>query len=404
MRALHQLLRDGPHVSPPSKQTQQVLLPDRLGRFAVDLQNHGSHPKPTIRSKLMNDTIFNLAIPYTVEFIRYRCRKIEGLVVWEEGPVAIRTATDEEARVAYQIRNAAGSSGREYDVRSFNGKLWWPAFAGQHALTADALISSASDPNGYLLAMMNLSPATLYSPREITTERFDRDATVRRILSSSKRERWLTAHRAASRVLFCGNAVYLEGGPPAYFGRSYDRLNPMTLSMEVGRLHPQGNQLFDRWLPGSIANRRLQAARRSLVFRADEMEEGRPALERNGYRLLFEMTVIACSDIVDGPDSSEVCADSLVRALLDSERAVTPRILGEANMPHRLPINPANELISRQSCREIIHEKLAAHSPESFEKQFGLEFEWARRAVSRLDERFPEATLTPEDEELLMQL
>ncbi|GLR84060.1 hypothetical protein GCM10007857_07700 [Bradyrhizobium iriomotense] len=153
-----------------------------------------------------------------------------------------------------------------------------------------------------------------------------------------------------------------------------------------------GSQPIDWWLPGAIASRRRQATRRSLVFRVEEAEESRRALEFEDYRLQFDRTVIKCLDVSEKPDPVEVCADAVARALLDGDRA------GTRQNVHR------SELLSVQSCRELIHNSLAKHSPESFEKQFGLKFEWAQRAINRLDERFPEAPLSPEHLELLSQL
>jgi hypothetical protein len=98
--------------------------------------------------------------------------------------------------------------------------------------------------------MMNLSPASVYSPRRQTTAQFENDMSIRRIQSSSKEERWISAHRAAKHTLFCDDVVYLEGGQPCFFDISCGADSDMVLSLEIGSLQPQAVDILARWLPG----------------------------------------------------------------------------------------------------------------------------------------------------------
>jgi hypothetical protein len=110
-----------------------------------------------------------IIIPYTVEFIRRRCRTVESLVVWDELPVAICEVSDRETSIAYNI-GPYGSSSPAYDIRSFRGKTWWPSFDRSQALSVDAFITSIDDPNGCFLTTLNLSPSTLHSYRWSVSE------------------------------------------------------------------------------------------------------------------------------------------------------------------------------------------------------------------------------------------
>lgn len=165
----------------------------------------------------MKQIIVTVAVPYAVEIVRRGCRKAEGLVVWDQGPVAIVQADSSETSIAFNIGSRSASE-PAYDILSFDGKTWWPLRDGSRAMSVDAFLGSIGDPDGCFLATLNLSPTTLYSSRAITQSRFDADHTIRQVDVSSRDRRWTLAHLSASRLLFCGGAVYMEGGPPAYFG------------------------------------------------------------------------------------------------------------------------------------------------------------------------------------------
>jgi hypothetical protein len=122
----------------------------------------------------MKQIVVPASFPYTVEFIKRRCRTVEDLIVWDEGPVAIYDVDDREAPVAYRVDSSAPSR-PGYEIRSFQGRIWWPVFDGLRALSADAFVARLDDPNGCFLAAMNLSPSTLYSSRNVTTKRFEAD-------------------------------------------------------------------------------------------------------------------------------------------------------------------------------------------------------------------------------------
>lgn len=72
----------------------------------------------------MKQTIVPVTIPYTVEFIRRRCRTVESLVVWDQRSVAISEVNDHEASIAYCI-GSRGSSGPAYDIGPIKTQSGW---------------------------------------------------------------------------------------------------------------------------------------------------------------------------------------------------------------------------------------------------------------------------------------
>jgi hypothetical protein len=349
----------------------------------------------------MKQTIVPVTIPYTVEFIRRRCRTVQSLVVWDEQSVAICEVSDRETSIAYSI-GLHGSSGPAYDIRSFRGKTWWPLFDRSQALSVGAFIASIDDPSGCFLATSNFSPSTLHSPRDITSERFEADITIGRELASSRDQRRALAHRLASRLLFCNGFVYQEGGEPAYFGTQFDNANGTKLSLRIGGLGVGCNQPGDRWHLGLSASQRRRAAHRSFVFHIDEIDAACLALKMDGFRPVIEQEATITGSAAPGIDAAVYCADAVARAMLRPS-ARMPEDYQTAMMTFSAHANSGG-LISRELSREIITEGLVVINPADLKKNFAIEREWARKAVDRLDRRFPAPALSPEEDEMLAQL
>jgi len=348
----------------------------------------------------MKQIVVPASIPYTVEFIRRRCRTVETLVVWDEQSVAICEVSDRETSIAYSIGQYR-SSGPAYDIRSFRGKTWWPLFTRSQALSVDAFIASIDDPNGCFLATLNFSPSTLHSSRDITSERFEADISIGRELASSRDQRRTLAHRSASRLLFCDGFVYQEGGEPAYFGTPSDEGNVTTLSLRIGGLRIGGNQPGDRWHLGLSASQRRRAAHQSLVFHIDDIEEASMALKMEGFRPVIEREATITGSAAPGVDAAHFCADAVARAMLRPSARMPESY--HATMKAFSALANSDGLISKELSREIITEGAVAIAPDDLRKSFGIEPEWARKAIDRLDRRFPAPALSPEEDEMLAQ-
>ena len=332
------------------------------------------------------ETKVSVTIPYSVEFIRHRCRKPEGAIIWDDGEVVVRTVTAADAPIAYQIKPGDDGFGLEFDIRSFDGNFWWPLVDTAFDPSVENYIASAPDSGSCFLSMMNLSPASVDLPRQ-TTAQYDRDMSISRILNSSKDERWIVAHRIANHTLFCDDLVYVAGGPPAFFGISYGAVTDPTLTLEIGSLHPQTLGIFSRLLPGPPANRRSVAACRSLVFRIEDIESEIPELKRKGFRPAFNARAAARMDVAADLDPSEICVDALVRRAFNCMTQETARKFRPAL--NGTPLAPNTGIMDRSVCRNALQEMVLRCLPELTRSTFGFELEWVEEAIQRLDTQFP---------------
>jgi hypothetical protein len=350
-----------------------------------------------VESEMPTENVVRVSIPYVVEFIRRRCRRVEWATFWDDGVVAIRNVTAEEAPIAYQIARGDNGSGVEFGIRLFDAKFWWPLFHTAAAVSVENYTDSVTNSGSWFLSMMNLSPASVDSARQ-TTAQFDRDMSVSRIQKSSKDERWAMANRVAGRTLFCEDVVYVDRGPPAFFGISYGPDGDPTLCLEIGSLRPQTLGASPRWLRGPSINRRNVAVCRSLVFRIEDIETESLALTKKGFCLKFSARAVARLDVNADLHPSEVCIDALMRSALahrsiDTSRKIRARLNGA-------PFPTRDGIIDRSICRDMLHYLLLTCPPEEIRKKLGFEFEWIEEAVQRLDARYP-PSLSAEDAQAL---
>jgi hypothetical protein len=348
----------------------------------------------------MSDTLIKVSVPYVVEFVRRKCRTVESGIFWEEGPVAVRTVTAEQAPVACRVRPGENSLTPEFSVRSFDGRLWWPLFDGPCPMTVRNYVASAAKSDGVFLSMMNLSPATVYSSPRRNADQFFNEIVPRREDGSSD-ERWDFARSIAHRTLFCDDLVYLEGGCPVYFGVASGTPDDRMLSLDVGSAGPERLDVVSRYLPGPRPNERRVAACRSLVYGIETIGDEVDTLRRRGFRVAFESKAEVHAELRPDRDPSEICANALVR------RAVTvmdPHSFKELGTLLERRLQPAARLplkIPPALCRDAIEAMIAICREDDFPRRFGLEFEWAAEALSRLNAMFPAMQLSELQDQVL---
>ncbi|MDF0522709.1 hypothetical protein P0R31_36330 [Bradyrhizobium yuanmingense] len=217
-----------------------------------------------------NYTLVGVTLPYVVEFVRRKHRKPEHGVFWEKASIAFRQAGAHEVCTLCRVQSMGEAS--EYSVLSFNGEVWWPLLNSGKPVRVIDYVDGAQNSSGIFLTMMNLSPATVHSPRRDFDE-LSRHLLPRKVDAPRKAERWRAAQALADRTLFCDGAVYLRGGYPVWFvvdeGEPFDE----RLVFEIGSSDPE-IEAVARYLPGPRSILGREAACRSLVFGVEELETG----------------------------------------------------------------------------------------------------------------------------------
>jgi hypothetical protein len=347
----------------------------------------------------MSDTVINVSVPYVVEFIRRRCRTVESGIFWEDGTVAIRTVPAERAPVACCVCPGKNARTPEFSVRSFDGRLWWPLFDGPRPMPARDYVASATKSDGVFLSMMNLSPATVSSPRRDAMQFF-----ARRVHAPQREERWRSAERVAHRTLFCDDLVYLQGGCPVYFGVPNGRPDDRMLSIVVGSAEPECVEIVSRYLPGPRPNERRAAACRSLIYGVESIGDEVDALRRRGFRVAFESKAEVHAELRSNRDVSEICADALVRRAVTVMRPNSSDELGRLLEGWLQPAALLPLKIPPSLCRDAIDAMIAMCPADHFPRRLGLEFEWATEALARLDAMYSPTHLSELDHQLLFAI
>jgi hypothetical protein len=348
----------------------------------------------------MSDTLINVSVPYVVEFVRRKCRNVESGIFWEDGSVAIRTVTAEQAPVACRVRPGENSFTPEFSVRSFDGRFWWPLFDGPGPMRVRNYVASAKKSDGLFLSMMNLSPATVYSLPRRNAEQFFNEI-IPRWEDGSSMERWRSACSIAHRTLFCDDMVYLAGGCPVYFGVTCGTADDRMLSLEVGSAAVERVDVVSRYLPGPRPMERRDAACRSFVYGIEGIGDEVAKLQRRGFQVTFESRAEVRAELRSDTDPSVICADALVR------RAVTvmdPHSFNELGTLLQGRLQPAASLplkLPLALCRDAVEAMILICRPDDFPQRFGFEFEWVAEALSRLDAHAPMQLSELEDQFLV---
>jgi hypothetical protein len=229
----------------------------------------------------MKETPLKLRIPYAQSFIPPRGRKMRTAWFLDEDAVMIRAIEPDEAPVAYRVGSKPlpldPGARREYAIRSFEGKLWWPLSwhegpamnSGQFAVIA---------AQGIPIAVLAIDPSIAVPLRCWPLGLFGKDP-VREEGDSDKGERWAWAQRNATRVVFCGGEVLVEAGEPVFYALPYQG----GVDIEIGP------SAWDRRnerhaMPGPDREQRRDCARRGLAFGIDELEKAAPKRGRRTAR------------------------------------------------------------------------------------------------------------------------
>jgi hypothetical protein len=193
--------------------------------------------------------------------------------------VMLRTITTDQAPVAYRVRPGRAhfepSSDLDYVIRSFEGRLWWPAWWDGRMIDRSEFERSAA--GGTTHAATAIDPTSGYRWPEYP-EIEDRPREIKERGESTEDSRIASAQRGALRVLACDERIYVEAGGPVFYGVAVDGGIDLVIGpSDWQRLTPV------QVLPGPDSSDGERSALAGRVFGIDDVEHHVQSLCMLGY-------------------------------------------------------------------------------------------------------------------------
>jgi hypothetical protein len=339
--------------------------------------------------------IVRVTIPCSVEVVPRGHQNRKPHIVWDEGAIAIEKVDAAAAPVAFRVV-AQAADRRDYEIRRFRGRLWWPLFEAGAPMQTSSFVASAPRSDGCFLSSLNLSPSTLAAPRDANG--FELPWFIGRIEVDSRAERWVQANRSAAKLLSCEGIMHAEGGAPAYFAVRLRAAISDEPKIVVGQLRPGASAPGDRWHCGPDASRRQSAVLASKVLAASDPETA------TGFKDIDRLVALEKLEAYEQPaDQSDVVrysAHVLADMVLRSASA-SPDASIELSCLNRRDARTG--LIDIMECREILRLGVGL-SADTNGIRSGVSTDRARAMIATIDTVFPPPTLSPEDLKALWQL
>ena len=351
----------------------------------------------------MKEVPLTLQIPYAQDYVPRKCRKMQTAWFLDEGAVMIRVIEPDEAPVAYRVRSRSlpldPSQLRQYEIRCFEGKFWWP-ISGRKLNRPDWVRPEMHREdfawlaaNGVSVAVLAIDPSICIPLEQWPSGQFG-EVRFRTAGESDKGQRWGWAHRNALRIVFCEDEVLLECGEPLFYAV------PCAGGVEI----KIGPAAWDRWnaphvLPGPDRVERLACARQGSAFGLDEFDTEIQILtdRGNGVRLGDEVETVH-----EHPPRAT--------AALLCERALAEFLREEARqegywaelLQRKVPATVADDKPgSTLDYRPILEQLAACSGPDM--REFAAELRAARAILHRLNS-FERERNSAEDEAALERL
>jgi hypothetical protein len=167
---------------------------------------------------MVDRIIQRVKFPYEVIFRRRRGSKKEYLAeLAGEEPISFESITTADAEVAFRI--VRHDTEQAFDIRSWNGCLWWPTRAMGRRFGVveflDDLKSENADSQALLFGRGVKSTRDIFA-NAATRPRNEAELKAKEIVKSTKYEMTVAARRQAAQIFLCGDQVFIQGTEPIY--------------------------------------------------------------------------------------------------------------------------------------------------------------------------------------------
>jgi hypothetical protein len=304
----------------------------------------------------MADRLITLNLRYAENVRLKRHHNFSRLIRNNECFILVREVALKEAPIAYNIRTMEKNYGRgrdwlklrfverQHKVRLFDQRLWWPLLTDGDLMTFPRFVKqAASGELSEFMASQSLPMQSLPS-RLCTLPLGQIEALVQETGTSDYVDRIARALNKASKLMICGEHLYVEGGEPIWYALPRTRY-AADLEMSVG---PEALDLWGSWVPGPDRETRLNCFERNLAFGLDESDATIAQMRARGSEIRVRSKISAKSTLHKPETATVMCARALV-ANLWKDRTASALFPVNESSPKRGSEPPAN-----LNCQEVL--------------------------------------------------
>jgi hypothetical protein len=262
----------------------------------------------------MTDFIFKSRFGYRRHYIPKGHQKLRWVDLNDECDVTVSDVEPDAAPVAYKI-SLLDKSPESHEIRSYAGSLWWPVYGASGPLRASDF--RALTETNWDIASAILDPLhRTYRFHGVNEHEFFKGLEIRENKGQSTFEQqFASAHRDASRMLFCKGHVLVEGGDPVwYFVPRKDARDGVDLVAGPSSLDRR--EAAGYFTPGPDRHVRLASAWRGHAFGLAEIEAAKEIWTEHEPAIHVKSEIVAR---IDRPAASaaDLCSRALAEHLWD---------------------------------------------------------------------------------------
>jgi hypothetical protein len=246
---------------------------------------------------------------YHAEYFRWKGRIKQHAYLTGIQPVAIAEVEPADAPVAYRVLSSEPDFRPSYEVRAFDGSLWWPINSYGNPLEPAAFLALAA--SNWERASRVLDPMhRTYYVDGIPIEEFLAETRVSKGRFVSDREQQAKqAERDASKVIFCGDRVLVDAGDPVWYAVLDEDARCFNLSIghsDLDRVCLDQKYGVGFFTPGPDRGVRIRCGRLSQAFGLDEMSFALQTIADLNCAFRIDSEIVPLSARVPGP-AAELC-------------------------------------------------------------------------------------------------
>jgi hypothetical protein len=270
----------------------------------------------------MKTHLLDYRYTYRAEYVRWRGRKTRPVYLTGTQPVEIVEVDPAEAPVAYRIASGKPDYHAGYEVRSFNGSLWWPVADYGNPLEVEAFLALVASDWERASRVLDPMHRTYYLNGPSFEEFLDSTKVSDGKFASDRELQAKQAEWDASRVIFCEDRVFVEAGDPVWYAvldESARHFDLFISHSDLDRAHSDRKHGAGYYTTGPDRSVRICCGRLSRAFGLGEMSFALQAITDLNYGFRLGSEIVALSDHVPGP-AAELCVRASAQYLRDIAR------------------------------------------------------------------------------------